>query len=200
MCRPGPQYRDSVRGRGGPEGNFSPESGSWCHLEPGPLPLWASHVVVRAQPREAAGGLCRRLASRSQLGACVLAAGGQGGIGPHLCRSHLVTFSVALSYNMPCPGPGSPGRGLVPEAELHGAWELWPEAQLAGRVEHARSTSQAVSTLSHQAPASLWHPDTCALEGCSAGLHVDRDGERHLSGSGSNQGVFSFSRARVTHS
>lgn len=119
-----------------------------------------------------------------------------GGIGPHLCRSHLVTFSVALSYNMPCPGPGSLGRGLVPEAELHGAQELWPEAQLAERVERARSTSQAASTLSHQAPASLWHP----LEGCSAGLHVDRDGERHLSGSGGNQGVSSFSRTRVTHS
>lgn len=44
----------------------------------------------------------------------------------------------------------------MPEAELPRAQELWPEAQLAGRVESARSMSQAVSTLSHQAPASLW--------------------------------------------
>ena len=125
--------------------------------------------------------------------------GGLGGIGPHLCRSHLLTFSVALSHNVSCPGLGSPGRGLVPEVELHRARDLWPRAQLAGRVESARSTSQAVSTLNHQAPAGPWHQGTCALEGCTAGLHVDSDRERCLSQSGGNQSVFS-SPPRVTRS
>lgn len=158
-------------------GTFCPESGSWCRLESGPFPGRASHVAISGQPREAAGGLCESLVSGSQLRACVLDAGDQGGTSPHFCRSHLVTFSVALSHSMPCPGPGRPGRGRVPEAELRGARELWPKAQLAGRVESARNTSQAVSTLSHQAPASLWHPGTCALEGCTARAHVDSDGE-----------------------
>ena len=73
--RTGILSRDLVNLRG----TFSSESGSWCHLEPGPLPLglWASHIAVSVQLAEAAGGLCRSLVSGSQLRACVLDTGGQ---------------------------------------------------------------------------------------------------------------------------